>query len=192
MEPVESRYMQLYRYLSMPELPTQSDMLARAIAAWGALGQRPDVAHLRQWGIEESAVDAVASAIDGAYSIRHRAYAPYSCFPVGASVLDAEGRCWYGTNVENASYGLALCAERAALAAARAGGAGTVMLVCVVASLPEPVPPCGACRQWIAELAPTALVAMMSTQGSQRWVPAAELLPYAFRRDMVQPSSAGS
>jgi len=75
------------------------------------------------------------------------AYAPYSSFRVGAAVLARDGRVITGTNVENASYGLTLCAERAALARAVAEGIrpGDVELVAVTAS------PCGACRQWLLE-----------------------------------------
>jgi cytidine deaminase len=75
------------------------------------------------------------------------AYAPYSGFSVGAAVLAGDGRVVTGANVENASYGLTLCAERAALARAVAEGVrpGDVEAVAVTAS------PCGACRQWLAE-----------------------------------------
>ena len=77
-----------------------------------------------------------------------RAYAPYSGFMVGAAVLDRAGRIYEAANVENASYGLSLCAERAALARALAEGAlpGEIEAVAATAS------PCGACRQWLVEL----------------------------------------
>jgi cytidine deaminase len=76
-----------------------------------------------------------------------RAYAPYSGFRVGAAVLTRDGRVFAGTNVENGSYGLTLCAERSALAGAVAAGVkpGEVEVVAVTAS------PCGACRQWLFE-----------------------------------------
>lgn len=96
-----------------------------------------------------------------------RAYAPYSGFRVGAAV-DTELGVFTGVNVENASFGLGLCAERAALAAAVAAGAGTFRGVAVYCLDAEPGPdgvvaessasPCGACRQWLAELAPGAWV----------------------------------
>jgi cytidine deaminase len=76
-----------------------------------------------------------------------RAYAPYSGFRVGAAVFTRDGRVFTGTNVENGSYGLTLCAERSALAGAVAAGVqpGEVEAVAVTAS------PCGACRQWLLE-----------------------------------------
>ncbi len=101
-----------------------------------------------------------------------RAYAPYSGFRVGAAVLAADGRVFTGCNVENASYGLTLCAERAALARAVAEGAGEIAGVAVACPDAAPGPdgrlpegaaaPCGACRQWLAELAPRAWVVTTS------------------------------
>ena len=85
--------------------------------------------------------------LDQAVAASQHAYAPYSSFAVGAAVLARDGRVITAANVENASYGLSLCAERAALAAAIAGGIrpGQVEAVAVTAS------PCGACRQWMLE-----------------------------------------
>jgi cytidine deaminase len=115
-----------------------------------------------------------------------RAYAPYSGFRVGAAVL-ALGKVYVGVNVENASLGLTICAERAALARAVAEGAGPVEGVAVWCLDVRPGPdgqlcesaasPCGACRQWLAELAPRAWV-VTNTWGRARGV--AELLPLAF------------
>jgi cytidine deaminase len=88
-----------------------------------------------------------AALLDEARRARERAYAPYSRSAVGAAVLARDGRVFHGANVENASYGLTLCAERAALAGAVAGGAGPggVEAVATTAS------PCGGCRQWLVE-----------------------------------------
>ncbi len=159
-------------------------MLARAAAARGAGGSVLSKELILRWGIDETALRSVAAAIEAAHAVRTCAYAPYSKFRVGAAVLDARGHIWRGTNVENASYGLTLCAERAALAAARADGADDVLLVCIVADTQEPISPCGACRQWLAELTPHAIVAMLSVHGSERWVPATELLPLAFSQNV--------
>jgi len=111
-----------------------------------------------------------------------RAHAPYSRFPVGAAVLAGDDRVFFGCNVENASLGLSLCAERAALAAAVAGGARGVRAVVIVTATPEPATPCGACRQWIAELgSPQTEVICATTCGQQRRHTLAGLLPEAFR-----------
>jgi cytidine deaminase len=102
------------------------------------------------------------------------AYAPYSSFQVGAAVLARDGRVIVGTNVENASYGLTLCAERAALARAVAEGVrpGEVEAVAVTAS------PCGACRQWLLEFGVDRVV--FSHEGAVIVRLPAELLPESF------------
>lgn len=79
------------------------------------------------------------------------AYCPYSNFPVGAALLTADGAIYKGCNVENASYGLSLCAERNAIAAAVAAGQMDFVAIAVVTQAGEPARPCGACRQVIAE-----------------------------------------
>jgi len=117
-----------------------------------------------------------------AIQARSRAYAPYSRIRVGASLLTAKGHIYAGANVENASYGLSWCAERAALAQAVAaeGPALRIQALAVVSDQPGPFPPCGACRQVIFEFGPEALVIF---QGEERVleVPIQELLPHAFR-----------
>lgn len=114
-----------------------------------------------------------------ASAVRERAYAPYSHFAVGAAALGSDGRVYAGTNVENASYGLSLCAERAAVAAAVAGGASEVLAVAVIAD--RPAPPCGACLQVIAELGPTATVAWGDGTGGYNFAEVSELLTKPFR-----------
>ncbi len=116
-----------------------------------------------------------------------RAYAPYSKFRVGAAVL-AGGRIFTGVNVENASYGLTLCAERSALSAWIAAGGregvGDVKAIAVCCLDADGKKggtgcmPCGACRQWLVELAPDALLV---ASGLERPVTVRELLPLAFR-----------
>src|SRR5690349_2808106 len=88
-----------------------------------------------------------------ATSARERAWAPYSKFKVGAALLFEDGRVLSGCNVENASYGLSMCAERNALGRAAVEGAGRPLAVAIVADSERPCPPCGACRQVIAEFA---------------------------------------
>lgn len=111
-----------------------------------------------------------------------RAHCPYSRFAVGAAVLLADGRVVAGCNVENASYGLTVCAERNALAAAvAAGGAGTVEAVLVYTPTEHPTPPCGACRQVLLELAPGATVLSVAQDGSEARWRVEDLLPSAFQ-----------
>lgn len=89
-----------------------------------------------------------------AKAVRLRAYAPYSRFPVGAAILGKSGRIFTGCNVENLSFGLTICAERGAVSAALAAGERDFVAMAVVADSREPVTPCGACRQVLAEFAP--------------------------------------
>ena len=111
-----------------------------------------------------------------------RAHCPYSHFHVGAAVV-AGGKTYVGVNVEISSYGLTLCAERSALAAAIADGAGPITQVAVACiDVPADAPlnertPCGACRQWLADLAPRAIIYV---DGASRDFSVADLLPYAF------------
>ncbi len=117
-----------------------------------------------------------------AREVAQRAHCPYSHFHVGAAVV-AGGKTYIGVNVEISSYGLTLCAERSALAAAVAAGAGPVTQVAVACiDAPPAAPlnqrsPCGACRQWLADLAPQAVIYI---DGEARDFSVADLLPYAF------------
>ena len=86
-----------------------------------------------------------------AWEVRERAHAPYSKFHVGAALLAADGRIFTGCNVENLSYGLTNCAERVAIGSAIAAGAREIVALAVVADTNEPISPCGACRQVMAE-----------------------------------------
>ncbi len=112
-----------------------------------------------------------------------RAYAPYSKFRVGAVVLGGNGRIYTGVNVENASLGLGTCAERVALASAIADGERTIVamaVACVDAPADSPMAqrmPCGACLQWIQELAPKAEIFIL---GENRSLRIHDLLPMAF------------
>jgi cytidine deaminase len=128
-----------------------------------------------------------ARLIAAAREVRQRAHAPYSRFQVGAAVLDERGRIHVGCNVENASYGLTMCAERNAVAAAVAAGARRLTAVAVVANANPPASPCGACRQVLAELAmPTAPVVLAGPTGKARATfTVGGLLPEAF---VLKPS----
>jgi len=126
--------------------------------------------------------DQQARLLAAARAVRKHAHAPYSRFLVGAAVLDERGRIHAGCNVENASYGLTVCAERNALAVAVAAGARRITAVCVVTSAVPAASPCGACRQVLAELAPDeAPVLLAGTRGAATSLTLGELLPRAFR-----------
>lgn len=110
-----------------------------------------------------------------------RAYAPYSGFKVGAAVATAGRRIYSGCNVENASYGLTICAERNALFHAVAEGRRTVLAVVIYGGLSRPASPCGACRQVISEFGPHAEVLSFNSSGNELRGVAGDLLPEAFK-----------
>lgn len=107
------------------------------------------------------------------------AYAPYSRYRVGACILAADGRMFCGCNVENASYGLTICAERGAVMAAVASGAREFTRIAIVSegSLPWP---CGACRQVLREFAPDIEVLVQDSEGNTHRATLSELLPMSF------------
>jgi cytidine deaminase len=111
-----------------------------------------------------------------ARDVMKRAYAPYSRFPVGAAGLVDDGRVVVGCNVENASYGLGLCAECGLVGALHASGGGRLLAVAVVGPDGEPVMPCGRCRQLLWENAGRGL--LLETASGVR--PLTEVLPDAF------------
>lgn len=115
-----------------------------------------------------------------ALAAREKAYAPYSRFLVGAAVLSASGKIYRGQNVENASYGLGICAERAAIFAMVAAGETSLRAIAVAVDAPRVVGPCGACRQVIREFGPDALVTLATVGGKTGTFPLGELLPQSF------------
>jgi cytidine deaminase len=116
-----------------------------------------------------------------ALAARDRAYAPYSGFAVGAAVRGASGLVYVGCNAENASYPEGWCAETAAIAQMLAAGERQIAEACVVSDRAPPAPPCGGCRQRLAEFAPPeAPVHLADLGGIRRTMTLAELLPAAF------------
>ena len=112
-----------------------------------------------------------------AWEAREKAYAPYSNFQVGAALLSSDGQVFLGCNVENISYGLTNCAERVAIGAAVAQGVRSFDKVAVVADTGEPISPCGACRQVLAEFEVKTII-LANKQGSVEFS-LEELLPRA-------------
>ena len=124
---------------------------------------------------DEDALIAAAQAVQG------HAHAPYSRFKVGAALRADDGRLYAGCNVENASYPEGICAEGAAIAAMVAGGAKRIEALAVVIDGAAPAPPCGGCRQRIAEFAaPATPIHLGTLAGARRTVTLGELLPLAF------------
>ena len=112
---------------------------------------------------------------------RELAYAPYSRFKVGAALRGASGTVYAGCNVENVAYPEGTCAEAGAIAAMIAAGDTAIAEVCVIADSPDPVPPCGGCRQKIAEFAGQEVRVMLcTTDGKEKVMTVADLLPGVF------------
>ena len=118
---------------------------------------------------------------------RARAFAPYSKFPVGAALLASDGRVFHGCNVENASFGLSICAERSAVFRAVGEGAREFVAVAVTAGPGKGSSPCGACRQVLHEFAPTMWVYWNDARGKILKRRLTALLAGAFVFDLRKP-----
>ena len=121
------------------------------------------------------------SLLEEARRVRENAHAPYSNFKVGAAIRSSSGAIFVGVNVENIAYPEGTCAEAGAIAAMVAAGETQIIEVAVIAGSPTPVPPCGGCRQKLAEFAQGDVkVTLVSTHGPTKTLTVAELLPGAF------------
>lgn len=119
-----------------------------------------------------------AEALRHAWAVRDHAHAPYSKFHVGAALVAQDGRIFTGCNVENLSYGLTICAERSAIVQAVAAGCREFIGIAVVADTAEPISPCGACRQVMAEFGDFPLVSA-TRSGEEFHSTVGQLLPRA-------------
>ena len=126
--------------------------------------------------------DALISAARAAQA---RAYAPYSNFRVGAALESYDGAVFSGCNVENASYGLTICAERAAICAAVSAGVTRFRRAVVVSDVDPPAAPCGACRQVLAEFGLDLPIDGVGSRESVRWR-LSDLLPVAFGPEQLR------
>jgi cytidine deaminase len=118
--------------------------------------------------------------VSAALDVRERAHAPFSNFKVGAALEDAAGRIHTGCNVENATYGLTLCAERVAVFKAISEGAGDFLRVVVAADSEVLTPPCGACRQILWEFCGDIEVILVNLSGKSESLRLGALFPRPF------------
>jgi cytidine deaminase len=127
----------------------------------------------------------VDDLLDAANEVRERAYAPYSRFRVGAALLTKSGEVVTGCNVENASYGLSVCAERAAIVRAVAEGHDAFDTLAVITGTSPPAPPCGTCLQTLSEFADDLRVIIANDTGEKVHLSLKALLPFRFRPEML-------
>ena len=125
--------------------------------------------------------DQKRELVSSAYVARRNSYAPYSNLHVGAAVLMEDGGIFTGANVENASYGLAICAERSAIFNAISHGKRRIKAIAIVTNNDRPMSPCGACRQVVYEFADAnTIVIMVGNSGPCNTKTINELLPFSF------------
>jgi cytidine deaminase len=118
--------------------------------------------------------------IEAALAVRDHAHTPFSGFKVGAAIEDENGRIYTGCNVENATYGLTICAERVAVFKAVSEGAGKLRRVAVVADTEKLTPPCGACRQILWEFCGDAELVLSNLSGEQETLSVGQIFPRPF------------
>jgi cytidine deaminase len=124
--------------------------------------------------------EIIDKLITAAIAVREKAYAPFSNFKVGAAVLTKAGKIYTGCNVESASFGLTVCAERVAIWKAVSEGEREFAHVVVVANTEELTPPCGVCRQIIWEFCGDSEITFANLKGKRETLRMKELLPRAF------------
>lgn len=142
-----------------------------------------NVSELDQATVDRLVTEAIAA--------RERAYVPYSHFAVGAAALAADGRIFRGCNIENASYGLTICAERTALFKAVSEGARELVAIAVVTSTHDVASPCGACRQVMAELGPKMKIILANLDGLRVMTDVPTILPGAFDERRLREGVSG-
>lgn len=126
----------------------------------------------------------VKKLLDAALAVKEKAYAPYSHFHVGAALLTSSGKLFAGCNVENTSYGLTICAERNAIFQMVAQGEQAIDQILVIGDTDEFLPPCGACRQVIAEFSKkNTPVYLCNKEGEFKKTTVGELIPFTFFLD---------
>jgi cytidine deaminase len=124
---------------------------------------------------------------DAALAARKNAHAPFSQFRVGAALEDSSGRIYTGCNVENATYGLTICAERVAVFKAISEGARQFRRIAIAADTGILTPPCGACRQILWEFCGDIEIILMNIQGLREQLRLADLFPRPFDASFIEP-----
>ncbi|MBU1035561.1 cytidine deaminase [bacterium] len=132
---------------------------------------------------ENTVKEEFKKLIKEAEKARKRAYTPYSKFQVGAAVLCADGKIFSGCNIENASFGLTVCAERVAIFKAISEGSTKFEAIAVIGDTDKPCSPCGACRQVISEFSEDIPLIMANLKGDVKIKKIKELLPEAFGKN---------
>ncbi len=160
-------------------------MPSRAVPRPGSRSRKPGTPVARLAPLA-SLASPYAELVESAARIREHAYAPDCGLKVGAAILAESGRVYTGCNVENCSYGLALCAERGAVAAAVAAGETRIAAAAIVTSSEEPSPPCGMCLQTLAEFGdPRTPIVLVNLRGVRRQLLLRDLMPHAFARSYL-------
>jgi cytidine deaminase len=133
-------------------------------------------------------LSASEGLVDAARKARQNALAPFSGFKVGAALEAADGTIITGCNIENATYGLTMCAERVAMFKALSEGHRAFTRVAIVADTSEPTPPCGACRQILWEFGGDLEIILANTRRETARFRLGELLPHPFDARLLDPS----
>lgn len=136
-------------------------------------------------------MDRMESLIAAARSAREKSIAPFSHFLVGAALETAEGKVFTGSNIESASFGLTVCAERVAIWKALSEGERNFTALAIVADTESLTPPCGTCRQIIWEFAKEATITLTNLRGGREVVKIQDLLPRAFDARFLKEAHTG-
>ena len=135
---------------------------------------------------ENTVKEEFKKLIKEAEKARNRAYTPYSKFKVGAAVLCDDGKIFTGCNIENASFGMSICAERVAIFKAVSEGSTKFEAIAVIGDTDKPCSPCGACRQVISEFDENIPLIMANLKGDVKIKKIGDLLPEAFgKKDLL-------